>query len=143
MADTTRHEGHALPADVASFVEDYRAALERLDAEAIAACYGYPSMMLTDTFVGVAGSQEELAAGLAQANEGYAALGATAVVAEGLSVEEVPPAFVRLQVTWRFVTPGESADLTAAYEYTLRRGDDGLRPYVALSLDPTPATPEA
>ena len=133
MADTARN---GVPADVAAFVEDYRAALERFDAEAVAARYGYPSMMLTDTFVGVAGSQEELVAGLARANEGYAALGATAVAAEGVAIEEVRPSFVRLRVTWRFVTPGESADLTAAYEYTLRRGDDGLRPYVVLSLDP-------
>jgi hypothetical protein len=31
--------------------------------------------------------------------------------------------------------------MTAGYEYTLRRDEGGLRPYVVLSLEPTPAAP--
>ncbi|WP_280402852.1 hypothetical protein [Nocardia carnea] len=124
-------------AELEAFLDEYQSALSAFDPERTAALWGMPGTIVGDEFVGALYTREEMAQGLAQAHPLYQLLGLSRVDHTVLEYAELTRALVRVRVRWHFYD-GDDALLTDSdYEYLLRRDDEGLRTYVAVTIDET------
>ena len=121
--------------DVAQYFERYGAALSAFDPAAAAGLWGFPATMVTDDFVGSLATAEELTGALAQAQELYRQLGLDHADHRLVEVVRLTDALVRVRVRWTFLDAGGAELMSSDYEYLLRTDPDGLRAYVAVSLD--------
>lgn len=117
-----------------AYFSDYARTLGAMDAEATAALWGEPGMMVTDDFVGTVATRAELAEGLAAAHPQYREQGlarATHTLVEHAALSD---RLLRAHVRWHFWKADGSPIVDADFEYLLRRDDDGLRAHVATLL---------
>jgi hypothetical protein len=113
----------------------YGDGLAALDVGRIVPFYGYPCMMLTDSFVGALSSADELTPALRQANGLYRRFGVDAVRHRLVTVDAVTDKITRVGVRWTFLRAGEAL-LESDVEYLMRAGDDSEpRIHVVVSID--------
>ena len=118
------------------YLARYGASLGAMDAVATAQLWGEPSMMLTDGFVGMLATREELAAALAGAQPECAAQGLARATHTLLDRTELSERLLRVHVRWHFWQADGAHIDDADFEYVLRRDDDGLHAYAATLRDP-------
>jgi hypothetical protein len=121
--------------DVAEYFERYGAALSAFDPVGTTGLWGFPATMVTDDFVGSLATAEELAGALGQAQELYRQLGLDRADHQLMEVVRLTDALVRARVRWSFRAVDGSELMSSDYVYLLRSDPDGLRAYVAVSLD--------
>lgn len=121
--------------EIETFLATYGDGLGQYDAVGSAALWGMPGMIISDAFVGVLSSREEMAQRLSQAYPFYRRLGLARVSHTVLERADVTPHIIRLRVRWHFFASDDELLTDGDYEYTLRRDDDGLHVYVAISID--------
>ena len=124
--DTTELEG---------FLRTYEEAMGSYDAARLAALWGMPGTVLTDDFVGSLDSRAALEGALSQAHDFYRSLGLARVSHTLLDHTDVTERITRVRLRWHFHGAGDEVLTDSDYEYVLRRDDDGIHAYVAVSID--------
>jgi hypothetical protein len=113
----------------------YGKGLAALDPGRIVPFYGYPCLMLTDTFVGALSSADELTAALSQANDFYRQFGVNDVRHDIVAVDDVTDRIARVRLRWTFARSGATL-LSSEHEYVLRADEKGEpRVHVVVSID--------
>ncbi|MFB8386011.1 hypothetical protein ACFC3F_02605 [Microbacterium sp. NPDC055910] len=121
--------------EIESFLNDYQDGLGTYDVARSVALWGVPGTILSDPFVGTVSSREEMAQGLEQSYPLYRQLGLKRVEHTLLERVDLTAAITRLRVRWHFYGAGDELLTDGDYEYLLRRDEEGLRMYVAVSID--------
>ncbi|MEU9853699.1 hypothetical protein [Streptomyces sp. NPDC047974] len=126
-----------ITAELDDFLVRYAGALASFDAEAAAALWGAPGMILDDRSVGVVETREAMVDGLKRSYPLYRRLGLTAVGHELLSRDQLSDAVFLVRVRWLFYD-GDGDLMTDSFgSYLLRRDADGagLRAFVYVPVD--------
>jgi hypothetical protein len=121
--------------DVDEYFERYGVALSASDPAGTAGLWGFPATLVTDEFVGSLATAEELAGALGQAQALYRQLGLDRADHQLIETVWLTRALVRVRVRWTFRDAAGVELMSSDYEYLLRLDADGLRAYVAVSLD--------
>ena len=121
--------------DIELFLDEYQSTLSAFDAERTAALWGTPGTIVSDDFVGVLHSRDEMARGLAQAHPMYQMLGLSRVDHTLLEIAELTSVLARVRVRWNFYDGDDVLLTDSDYEYLLRCDDEGWRTYVAVAID--------
>jgi hypothetical protein len=128
---------------IAEFFDAYAAALREFDADATAALWGLPGMIVTDDFAGALESRADMAAGLASSYPLYRLLGLESAVPEIRAVSALTDRIATVRVRWRYLDADDEVIVTTDYEYLLRDDADGLRVYLAVGIDEAEALQRA
>jgi hypothetical protein len=122
-------------AEVHDYLARYAASLTGLDADAAAALWSAPGMIVDDRYSGVLGSREEMADGLRSSYPLYQRLGLASVGYELLRTERLTDAIVLAGVRWLFRdSEGDPLTDSTGY-YVLRREAEGLLACVCVQTD--------
>lgn len=122
---------------VEAMLTAYQSALSNYDAKGSAALWGTPGMMLNDEMAGVLDDRKKMADGLASSYPFYKALGLDRVEHTLNEVEQLSERVVRVFLTWHFFA-GDTKLVDGDYHYVMRDDEEGLRMYVAISVDEVP-----
>jgi len=128
---------------IAEFFDAYAAALREFDADATAALWGLPGMIVTDDFAGALESRADMAAGLASSYPLYRMLGLESALPEIRAVSALTDRITTVRVRWSYLDAGDEVIVTTDYEYLLRDDADGLRVYLAVGIDEAEALQRA
>jgi hypothetical protein len=128
---------------IAEFFDAYAAALREFDADATAALWGLPGMIVTDDFAGALESRADMAAGLASSYPLYRMLGLESAVPEIRAVSALTDRITTVRVRWSYLDADDEVIVTTDYEYLLRDDADGLRVYLAVGIDEAEALQRA
>jgi len=128
---------------IAEFFDAYAAALREFDADATAALWGLPGMIITDDFAGALESRADMAAGLASSYPLYRMLGLESALPEIRAVSALTDRITTVRVRWSYLDAGDEVIVTTDYEYLLRDDADGLRVYLAVGIDEAEALQRA
>jgi hypothetical protein len=115
------------------FLHGYAEAMGAYDAERLAAMWGMPGTVPTDDSAG----------SLDSGAPGGSALAGAPVVPRGLAwanhtlleQADLTERITRVRVRWHFAGTDGELLTDSDYEYVLRRDDDGIHAYVAVSID--------
>ncbi|MFD8559861.1 hypothetical protein ACWDOR_45495 [Streptosporangium canum] len=126
--------------EIEDFLSRYAGALVAGDLDAVAACYGYPSLILSDEGVLAVGGEGDVKAAFAGAAERYRDQGLTEarpVIGETTRITE---RLVDVEVRWEYLDAEGAARAGEHYRYTLRGAGTGgdLAIHVVV---PIPAAP--
>lgn len=119
---------------IEDFLTRYEEALGAYDAQASAALWGTPGMLISDEFAGALDSRDEMARGLASGYPLYRELGLDRVAHTVRGIERITGRIARVSLTWHFFAGAEKL-VDGEYQYLLRDDDDGLHAYVGVSID--------
>ena len=128
---------------IAEFFDAYAAALREFDADATAALWGLPGMIVTDDFAGALESRADMAAGLASSYPLYRMLGLESALPEIRAVSALTDRITTVRVRWSYLDADDEVIVTTDYEYLLRDDADGLRVYLAVGIDEAEALQRA
>ena len=128
---------------IAEFFDAYAAALREFDAEATAALWGLPGMIVTDDFAGALESRADMAAGLASSYPLYRMLGLESALPEIRAVSALTDRITTVRVRWSYLDADDEVIVTTDYEYLLRDDAEGLRVYLAVGIDESEALQRA
>ncbi len=128
---------------IAEFFDAYAAALREFDADATAALWGLPGMIVTDDFAGALESRADMAAGLASSYPLYRMLGLESALPEIRAVSALTDRITTVRVRWSYLDADDVVIVTTDYEYLLRDDADGLRVYLAVGIDEAEALQRA
>ena len=128
---------------IAEFFDAYAAALREFDADATAALWGLPGMIVTDDFAGALESRADMAAGLASSYPLYRMLGLESALPEIRAVSALTDRITTVRVRWSYLDAGDEVIVTTDYEYLLRDDAEGLRVYLAVGIDEAEALQRA
>ena len=128
---------------IAEFFDAYAAALREFDADATAALWGLPGMIVTDDFAGALESRADMAAGLASSYPLYRMLGLESALPEIRAVSALTERITTVRVRWSYLDAGDEVIVTTDYDYLLRDDADGLRVYLAVGIDEAEALQRA
>lgn len=120
---------------VDDYLTRYAATLTELDAEAGAALWSTPGMIVDDRVSAVLETREAMAEGVKQSYPLYLQLGLASVAHELLETKELSARLVMVRVRWLFLD--ENGDLltdTFSY-YLLREEESGLQAVVCIETD--------
>ncbi|MET0910418.1 MAG: hypothetical protein ABWZ99_13205 [Ilumatobacteraceae bacterium] len=123
------------PPEIDEFLRNYEEAMGAYDAERLAALWGMPGTVLTDDFAGSLDSRAALVEALSQAHPYYRSLGLARVTHTLLELTELTERLLRVRLRWHFSGADGELLTDSDYEYLLRRDDDGIHAYVAVSID--------
>ena len=124
-----------LTARLTAFFESYRMALERGDARGMSVLYGYPCLVLTETYVGSQNSAEELRKILSRSHEFFRQFGMARATFKLIASELVTDRIIRARIRWNFFDRHREAICDTDYDYFLRQDEEGLRVYVVVSIN--------
>lgn len=122
-------------AEIAAYLENYAMTLSEFDAEAGAALWSMPGMIVDESFSGVLDSRDEMASGLEQSYSIYRELGLASVGYDLLGEEHLTDRLVMVQVRWTFFDAAAKPLTDSIAFYLLRREEDGLRATVCVQTD--------
>jgi hypothetical protein len=126
-----------LEKELDDYLTRYAATLTNFDAEAAAALWGTPGMILDDHAAGALDSREKMAEGLTHTYPLYKKLGLASVGYERVSHQQLAETIYLVRVRWLFYD-SDGAELTdGTNNYILRRDDDGLHAYMCVPTDET------
>ena len=125
------------------FFDAYADTLGAFDAEAKAALWGLPGMIVTDDFAGALESRADMSAGLAASHQLYRVLGLTSAVPEIRAVSALTDRISTVRVRWRYLDDADTVIVTTDYEYLVRDDGDGLHVYLAVGIDEAEALQRA
>lgn len=128
---------------IAEFFDRYAAALREFDADASAALWGLPGMIMTDEFAGALESRADMAAGLASSYPMYRMLGLESAVPEIRAIAALTDRIATVRVRWSYLDADDELIVTSDYEYLLRDDADGLHVYLAVGIDEAEALQRA
>ena len=128
---------------LAEFFDAYAAALREFDADATAALWGLPGMIVTDDFAGALESRADMAAGLASSYPLYRMLGLESALPEIRAVSALTDRITTVRVRWSYLDADDEVIVTTDYEYLLRDDAEGLRVYLAVGIDESEALQRA
>lgn len=123
------------PPEIDEYLRNYEEAMEAYDAERLAALWGMPGTVVTDDFAGSLDSRAALVEALSQAHPFYRSLGLARVHHTLLELTDLTERLLRVRVRWHFSDVDGKPLTDSEYEYLLRRDDDGIHAYVAVSFD--------
>lgn len=119
------------------YLTRYAATLTDFDADAAAALWGTPGLIIDDRFAGMLDSREKMAEGLTQSYPMYKRLGLASVGHELISHQQLADTIYLVRVRWLFYD-ADGVQLTdGTNNYLLRREDEGLLAYVCIPIDET------
>ncbi|CAM5571008.1 hypothetical protein [Streptomyces avidinii] len=125
-----------IAAEIDDYLDRYAGTLTSYDAQAAAALWGSPGMILNDEQgAGVLESREAMARGLEQSYPLYRRLGLASVGFERLSHERLSATIYLVRVRWLFYDQEGNRMTDSLASYILRRGDGGLRAFVCVPAD--------
>lgn len=123
-----------MTAELEKFFTAYGHGLSGQDPEVVVPFYGYPCIMLTDTFAGAVSSADELRLALSQGDEFYQQFGVTGVHHEIQGIDVVTEKISRVRLRWHY-DKGTEELFTSDYEYLIRTETDAPHIYVVVSKD--------
>ncbi|MFI1652868.1 hypothetical protein ACH4XT_38870 [Streptomyces avidinii] len=125
-----------IAAEIDDYLDRYAGTLTSYDAQAAAALWGSPGMILNDEQgAGVLESREAMARGLEQSYPLYRRLGLASVGFERLSHEQLSATIYLVRVRWLFYDQDGNRMTDSLASYILRRDDGGLRAFVCVPAD--------
>lgn len=102
------------------FFDQYSDALSDGDLEAIARCYAYPSIVVTETASRTISSPQEVIDAFATTDSDDAASGLTRVVATVQSIDGPSSSVAWVTVRWSYRDDGGAEQRSDAYRYLVR-----------------------
>jgi hypothetical protein len=120
---------------VAAFLDRYRAALERFDADAAAACYRTPLPVVRPDRTSVVEDAATLRAEIAHILDFYRWSGMARLAFDRLAVQGFDPGLDVVSLTWRPMTAAGAEIARIDVTFALRRTADGARIAAVLAHD--------
>jgi ketosteroid isomerase-like protein len=108
------------------FFSGYGQALTTGDLEAIARCYSYPCLVVTDVASLAISSPEQVMAAFADTDAPLATASSTRAVAGVRSIESPGEHLAWVTVRWSYRTDRDDELYSDAYRYLLRESDDDV-----------------
>ncbi len=127
--------------EVEEFFARYARALTSGDADAVASCYGCPSMVLADAAVFASSALHEVRSAFAGAGDAFRAREIVRAVPTLEVVSALTGWLVDVEVHWAYLDAADAVRGTERIRYLLRDEGDGLVIHVVISLAP-PTTPD-
>jgi len=109
-----------------AFFERYGSALTTGDLDAIALCYSYPSLVVTDTASRSLACPEEVIAAFGGADEMDEAVGLTHAVASIQTIDSPASGIAWVTVRWSYRDCSDEEKFADAYRYLLREVESTL-----------------
>jgi len=102
------------------FFDDYSVALSRGDLEAIARCYAYPSLVVTDTASRTITTPEDVIDAFTESDEPESTRGLTQAIATIQSIESPVDNVAWVTVRWSYRDEADQEHHADAYRYLVR-----------------------
>jgi len=109
-----------------NFFEEYSAALSSGDLEAIARCYSYPSLVVTETASRTISTPEEVIDAFNESDEPESTRGLTQAIATVQSIESPVSNVAWVTVRWSYRDELDEEHYADAYRYLVRERESAI-----------------